>query len=61
MTDLNLLAVIKDSLSIVICFRAFIFVLILLLKKLLQKSEGFGAFGSLKYNLLVETDISCLF
>ena len=60
MKDLKLLAVVKDSLLIGMFWSIFfVVVLILLLKKLLQ-SEGFRAFGGLKYNLLVETDIRCL-
>ena len=61
MKDLKLLAVVKDSLLIGMFWSIFfVVVLILLLKKLLQQSEGFRAFGGLKYNLLVETDIRCL-
>jgi hypothetical protein len=41
--------------------RAFVFVLILSLKKASEKSKGFGAFGGLKFNLLVKTGIICFF
>ena len=37
--------------------RAFVFVLILSLKKASEKSKGFGALGGLKFNLLVKTGI----
>jgi len=39
--------------------RAFVFVLILSLKKASEKSKGFGALGGLKFNLLVKTGIIC--
>lgn len=34
--------------------RVFVFVSILSLKQSLEKSDGFGTFGGLKYNLLVK-------
>ena len=43
-----------------IALRAFVFVLILSLKKSGEKPNGFGALGCLKYNLVVKTVIRCL-
>ena len=51
----------EDSLSTEMLYeRELFFVLIPLVKKALGKSEEFGAFGGLKHNLLVKTDIRWL-
>ena len=59
MTDRKLLTVVKDSLSIGLLWSV-CFCFDSVTEDIVTKSEGFGAFGGLKYNLLEETDISCL-